>query len=49
MNHELLDRESLDCVSWTSTTPPLGLPAFMEVWISKRLDFKLEKNDSDFE
>ena len=44
MNRELWDR-----VSGTSTTAPLGLPMFVEVWISKRLDYKLEENDSDLE
>ena len=27
----------------------VGLTAFVEVWISKRQDYKLEKNDSDLE
>ena len=49
MNRESLDYELLDRVSLTSTTPPLGLPAFEEVWISERLDYKLEENDSDLE
>ena len=49
MNRESLDREFLDRVSWTSITPPLGLPAFMEEWISKTLGYKLQENNSDLE
>ena len=26
---------------------PLGLPAFVKVWISNRIDYKLEENGSD--
>ena len=28
---------------------PLGLPAFVEVWISKQIDYKLDENGSDLE
>ena len=28
---------------------PLGLPAFVEAWISKRIDYKLDENGPDLE
>ena len=39
----------LDLNSWTSSTPPLGLLVFVEVWIRKRLDYKLEENETELE
>ena len=53
MNHESLDNGTivpwLDRNSWTSSTSPLGLLVFVEVWIRKRLDYKLEENETELE